>query len=118
VGIFQRLNDTFVRRQHKNQNNMAILISTSIQGQTAEGYDQVSVYLHQAIRKSPGFILHSAYAADGAWHVMEVWNSKAEADEFFAKMVRPNLPKEIHPKRSYQELHSVVTSSLETSVRS
>lgn len=88
---------------------MAILITTTVKGQTAEGYDQVSVFLHQAIRTSPGFILHMAYAdADGMWHVTEVWNSKKEADEFFAKFVAPNLPKGIHPKRSYQDLHAVI----------
>jgi hypothetical protein len=89
---------------------MAILLTTSIKGQTAEGYDQVSVFLHQVVRQAPGFILHMAYGTDdGIWHVTEVWNSKKEADEFFAKMVAPNLPKGIVPKRSYQELHSVVT---------
>ena len=88
---------------------MAILITTSIKGQTPEGYDQVSAFLHQAIQQAPGFILHIAYGtADGVWHVTEVWNSKKEADEFFAKTVAPNLPQGIHPKRSYQELHSVV----------
>ena len=89
---------------------MAILITTNIKGQTAEGYDQVSVYLHQVIRQAPGFILHIAYGDDdGLWHVTEIWNSKKEADEFFAKYVVPNLQGGIHPKRSYQELHSVVT---------
>jgi hypothetical protein len=89
---------------------MAILITTNIKGQTAEGYDQVSVYLHQVIRTAPGFILHIAFADnEGMWHVTEIWNSKKEADEFFTKNVAPNLPQGIHPKRSYQELHSVVT---------
>lgn len=89
---------------------MATLISTTIKGQTADGYDQVSIFLHQAIRNAPGFILHTTYAADNGWHVMEIWNSKVEADEFFAKVVRPNLPQGIHPKRTYQELHAVVTA--------
>lgn len=87
---------------------MATLITTSIKGQTAEGYDQVSVFLHQAIRNAPGFILHTAYAADDGWHVLEIWNTKSDADDFFARLVRPKLPPDIHPKRSYQELHAVV----------
>ena len=88
---------------------MATLITTNINGQTPEGYDQLTPFLHQAVRQAPGFILHIAYGTDdGVWHVTEVWNSKKEADEFFAKMVAPNLPKGIVPKRSYQELHSVV----------
>ena len=39
----------------------------------------------------------------------EVWQSKLESDQWFAKYVVPNLPPGIHPKRSYQELHSIVT---------
>ncbi len=91
---------------------MPILLTTKIKGQTAEGYDQVSVFLHEIIRKSPGFILHCAYSSEEGWGIIEVWNSKAEADQFFAKYVVPNLPKGIIPKRSYQELHSVVTPNI------
>lgn len=89
--------------------SMAILINTKIKGQTPEGYDQVSVMLHELVKKAPGFVMHCSYSADGEFHVMEVWNSKKEADEFFAKMVAPNLPQGIIPKRTYQELHSLVT---------
>jgi quinol monooxygenase YgiN len=88
---------------------MAILITTKVKGQTSEGYDEVSKFLHDAVRKSPGFILHCAYSSEGEWWVVEVWNSKKEADEFFAKNVAANLPKGIVPKRAYQELHSLVT---------
>jgi hypothetical protein len=88
---------------------MAILLTTKVKGQTAEGYDQVSTFLHNVIRTSPGFILHCAFSADGEWRVLEVWNSKEEADAFFSKNVAPNLPKGIIPKREYQKLHTVVT---------
>ena len=53
--------------------------------------------------------MHCAHPADGEWKVYEVWNSKQESDQWFAKYVVPNLPQGIHPKRSYQELHSCVT---------
>ena len=88
---------------------MAILLTTIVKGQTPEGYDQVSTFLHEVIRKSPGFILHCSYSSKEGWGVLEVWNSKADADQFFAKHVAPNLPRGIVPKRSYQELHSLVT---------
>jgi quinol monooxygenase YgiN len=91
---------------------MAILLTTMVKGQTAEGYDQISSFLHDVVRKSPGFILHCSYSSEDGWVVLEVWDSKAEADQFFAKNVAPNLPKGIIPKRSYQELHSVVTPAL------
>lgn len=87
---------------------MPTLVTTRVKGQTAQGYDHVSTILHDLVRRSPGFVLHCAYQ-DEDWTVMEVWNSKAEADQFFARHVAPNLPKGIVPKRSYQELHAVVT---------
>lgn len=88
---------------------MAILLITKVKGQTAEGYDQVSKFLHEVVKKSPGFVLHCAYSSEGEWCVLEVWHSKKEADDFFAKNVAPNLPREIIPKRTYHELHSLVT---------
>jgi hypothetical protein len=88
---------------------MAVLISTKVKGQTQEGYDGVLVAVREAIKAAPGFIMHCAHPAEGEWHVYEVWQSKAAADEWFRKYVVPNLPKGIHPKRSYQELHSMVT---------
>ena len=88
---------------------MATLITTIVKAQTAEGYDNVSIILHELIKKAPGFILHCAYSSEEGWIVLEVWNSKKDADQFFANNVAPNLPRGIVPKRSYQELHSLVT---------
>jgi antibiotic biosynthesis monooxygenase (ABM) superfamily enzyme len=94
--------------QIKNQ-IMAVLISTKVKGQTLEGYNSVLSAVRELVKQAPGFIMHCAHPAEGAWDVYEVWQSKAEADSWFAKYVVPNLPSGIHPKRSYQELHSVVT---------
>ena len=88
---------------------MAVLINTHVKGQTQEGYDQVLEALREVIRNSPGFVLHTSYALNDGWAVMEVWNSKAEADNFFSKNVAPNLPRGIVPKRTYQDLHSLVS---------
>lgn len=52
----------------------------------------------------------TSYLKKGGWRIIEVWKSKAEANQFFAKNVAPYLPTGIHPKRSVQELHSLLTS--------
>jgi hypothetical protein len=88
---------------------MAILITTRVKGQTAEGYDQVLVFLRELITKASGFIFHSAYQGEEDWMVLEVWDTKEDGDNFFSQYVAPNLPKGIIPKRSYQALHSAVT---------
>jgi heme-degrading monooxygenase HmoA len=90
---------------------MAILTTAHVKGQTKEGYDGVLTGLQELIREAPGFILHTSYAYEEGWVVAEIWETKADADTFFAKYVVPNLPAGIHPKRSYQELHSIVTNS-------
>jgi heme-degrading monooxygenase HmoA len=88
---------------------MAVLISTKVKGQTQEGYDGVLAAVRELIKQAPGFIMHCAHPAEGEWNVYEVWQSKTEADQWFAKYVVPNLPAGVHPKRSYQPLHSIVT---------
>jgi hypothetical protein len=88
---------------------MAVLISSKVAGQTHEGYDSVLVAVRESIKKAPGFIMQCAYPGDDGWDVTEVWNSKREADNWFAKTVVPHLPPGIHPKRSYKELYNVIT---------
>ena len=88
---------------------MAVFISTTVKGQTQEGYDGVLLAVRDLIKVAPGFIFHCAHPSDGCWMVYEVWESKTQADDWFGKYVVPNLPPGIHPKRSYQELHSLVT---------
>lgn len=64
--------------------------------------------VRESIKAAPGFIMHCAHPDEGEWKVYEVWKSKEEADRWFGENVVPNLPPGIHPKRSYQLLHSVV----------
>jgi hypothetical protein len=87
---------------------MAILVTVHVKVQTKEGYDAVLSGLGVLMRKAPGFLLHTSYPYEEGWTVAEIWETKADADAFFAKYVVPNLPAGIHPKRSYQELHSIV----------
>jgi hypothetical protein len=87
---------------------MPVLISSKVAGQTKEGYDGVLTAVKDSITKAPGFIMQCAHPAEDGWNVTEVWNSKLEADNWFAKNVVPHLPPGIHPKRSYQQLYNVI----------
>jgi len=88
---------------------MAILVTAEVPGQTQQGYDDMLGGLAALIRAAPGFVAHMAHPVEGdRWRVLEIWESKAESDAFFAKVVAPHLPPGVHPKRSYQELHSLV----------
>jgi len=46
------------------------------------------------------------------WRVFEVWESQEQATAFFAKHIRPNLPPDVTPKRTYLALHSLVVSTV------
>lgn len=88
---------------------MAILISVNVKGQTQQGYDAALAALSNAMKKAPGFIIHCAHPVEDGWQLTEVWETKAHSDQWFVQHVAPHLPKDIHPKRSYYELHTVVT---------
>jgi hypothetical protein len=89
---------------------MTVIVMVDVHGQTQEGYDGMLSVLAERQRQAPGFVLHSAYRVEGQWRVLEVWRSKAEADQFFAKQVAPHLPPGVRPKRTLFEAHSLVTA--------
>jgi hypothetical protein len=90
---------------------MAVIIVAEVHGQTETGYSGMLKVLQDRIRLTEGFVLHAGYRVDGAWRVLEVWQSKVDADQFFANHVAPNLPPGVRPKRSVYEAHSLVTPS-------
>jgi hypothetical protein len=87
---------------------MRVMVIAEVAGQTEQGYDGMLSMLEPSMREAPGFVFHSAHPIDGGWRIIEVWESKAEANAFFARNVHPNLPPGISPRRSFQELHSFV----------
>ncbi len=92
---------------------MAVLVIAENKGQTQQGYDGMIAQLGPMIQKAPGLIVHSGHATEDGWRVVEVWQSKAEANRWFADFVAPNLPSGIHPKRTFQELHIALTPERE-----
>lgn len=91
---------------------MTVIVTTEVQGQTQAGYDGMLSILKDPTSKAEGFILHSAYQVDGNWRVVEVWHSKAEANQFFAKVVMPHLPPGVRPKRTMHEAHSLIMAEV------
>jgi hypothetical protein len=89
---------------------MAILIMADVPNQTQEGYDGVLAMVEPLLKQAPGFIMQAAYPVDGGWKSIEVWASKAAATAFFAEHIAPNLPPGVKPKRTIQELYSLVTN--------
>ena len=87
---------------------MPVMVIAEVPGQTPEGYDGMRAHLTVLLQQAPGFILHTSHATDDGWRVIEIWDSKHDANQFFAQYVHPNLPPGIRPKRTFQELHSLI----------
>ena len=87
---------------------MAVLVVADVPGQTREGYDGMLAAMEPTMRQAKGFIAHGAGPDGDGWHVFEIWETAADATDWFAKMVQPNLPPGIKPKRTLRELHALV----------
>ena len=87
---------------------MAVLMTAEVARQTQEGYDRMLTALSPALRQAKGFIAHGAGPSGDGWRVFEIWDSQEDATQFFATYVHPNLPEGVKPKRSFQELHSLI----------
>jgi heme-degrading monooxygenase HmoA len=88
---------------------VAILMSAEVAGQTQEGYEATLDALREGIVKAPGFIMHMTAPSDDGWSVFEVWESKQEANDWFATSVAPALPEGITPRRTFRDLYNVIT---------
>ena len=91
---------------------MAVLITAVVPGQTQEGYDEAMKILRPQLNEAEGFIAHGAGMSPEGWRVFEVWESQEQATAFFARHIRPNLPPDVTPKRTYLTLHSLVVAAV------
>ena len=90
---------------------MPVLVTAQVENQTEQLYDGMLSALAAPLKQAEGFVMHSAHRApSGEWLVQEIWQTKAQADQFFARFVAPNLPPGVRPKRKVVELHSLVTA--------
>jgi hypothetical protein len=87
---------------------MAVLIIGEVKGQTSEGYDGMVAAMGEHIRQVPGRLLHASHRTDDGWRVIEVWESKKLANEWFAEHVAPLMPPGVTPRRTFQDLHLVL----------
>lgn len=87
---------------------MSVQVTAEIAGQNAQGYEGMLAALAEQLVAAPGLILHTAHATEGGWRVIELWQTKAQADQFYARYVAPALPPGIRPKRTTVFLHCLV----------
>jgi hypothetical protein len=92
---------------------MAVLITADVKGQTQEAYDQLLEAIGPELERARGFVAHGAGADErGVWRTFEIWESREDATRFFAQHIRPLLPVDVRPKRTFLELNTLMLGRL------
>jgi heme-degrading monooxygenase HmoA len=87
---------------------MATLTHSMVSGLKREQYDQIAAVLIDKLKATSGFIAHYAWESEGGIHVVEIWDSAEQHDDWFDNNVRPHLPSEVTPQK--HELINKVTA--------
>ena len=89
---------------------MPVLMIAEVPNLTEEIYAGTVAQLMPLMRASKGFISHAGGPSptDG-WRVVEVWESEEDGDKWFDENVKPNLPPDVVPDRTYHPLHTAFT---------
>lgn len=88
---------------------MGVLMTARIPGATQELMDGVTAQLGDALRNSPGFVFHVNGPIEDGWQVVEVWDSRADFEEWFENNVKPAFPDGVPlPSLSFHETHAVI----------
>ena len=93
---------------------MAVIVIAEVPGQTQEGFANILGALTPALKQAPGFILVTGFPTKESWQTIEIWESAAQATQFFEKFIHTNLPPHLKPKRTLYELKSMVTIADQT----
>jgi hypothetical protein len=89
---------------------MAVLMIGEVPNLTEEIYAAMVGQLKPVMQGSDGFIAHTGGPNPaGGWRVVEIWESEELAQKWFDDNVKPNLPPEIVPNRTYHPLHTAFT---------
>ncbi len=89
---------------------MPVLMIGEVPNLTEEIYAGMVGQMRPLMRASKGFISHAGGPSPpGGWRVVEVWESEEDGQKWFDENVKPNLPPDIIPDRTYHPLHTVVT---------
>jgi quercetin dioxygenase-like cupin family protein/heme-degrading monooxygenase HmoA len=95
---------------------MAVAIDIQLHGVGAEQYAQMIQHLGPLLTAAPGFLAHSAAAADGDYHIHEIWRSEQEWAAFVEQHAAPTARATgITPTARVERLERLITPA-QTSV--
>jgi heme-degrading monooxygenase HmoA len=89
---------------------MAVLMIGEVPNLTEEAYAAMAPQMMPLMREHKGFIAHSGGPhPDGGWRVIEMWETEEDGQTWFDNNVKPNLPPDVVPNRTYYPLHTAFT---------
>ena len=87
---------------------MAVLFTASeIPGRDV--YQGVFDQVRDDLARARGFVAHGAGPAGDGWQVVEIWQSREDAERWHEEHIRPVLPPGMEPRMEFQELENVLT---------
>ena len=90
---------------------MPVLMIGDVPNMTEELYAGMIAQMMPLLRAHKGFISHvGGPNPTGGWRVIEVWETQEDGDDWFNQTVKPNLPPDADPKRTYSNLHTAFTA--------
>ena len=91
---------------------MAVLMIGEIPNMTEEMYGGLVGQLRPGLQVADGFVAHvGGPHPSGGWRVIEVWDSEDQAQTWFEANVKPNLPPDVAPNRTYHAIHTRFTAA-------
>lgn len=89
---------------------MPVLMIAEVPNLSEEIYGPMVGQLMPLMRAADGFIAHAGGPSpEGGWRVVEIWESEEDGQKWFDDNVKPNLPPEIVPNRTYHPVHTAFT---------
>jgi heme-degrading monooxygenase HmoA len=89
---------------------MPVLMIAEVPNLTEEIYAGMVGQMMPLMKASKGFVSHAGGPnPTGGWRVVEIWDSEDDGQAWFDENVKPNLPPDIVPNRTYHPLHTAFT---------
>ena len=89
---------------------MSVLMIAEQPNMNNETYASMLEQLTPLLRSAKGLVSHAGGPSPaGGTRIVEIWESKADQQEFFDENLKPHLPPGLAPEITYYELHAALT---------
>jgi heme-degrading monooxygenase HmoA len=85
-----------------------VVVTSEVQGMTREMYDGMASQLQPVVGATPGFKAHVAVEVPGGFRIIEIWESRQQAEAWYDGTIKPAAASVgLNPTTDFQEAHNV-----------